>query len=630
MEEKKVLVNSDEAELKKSTNKIKIIKNKIKEVWKKLDKKRFIFLTLFFLFLYFISEFFNGNEVLFKKIFGFSSTWNERVESFKNAWSDFFKFPKFWANYFLFVFIYWIIYGLTNRTKFSLAFITIFTFVFGVVNYVVTETRGISVTISDIYSIRTAMNVASGIKPTIEGNFIVGTILFIVLLIVLWKIKINEKKEIRTTRAKVAGILLGIVGILVLFGPDYVTDTVELWNINRAYANSGMGLTIVRMAKDIKVSKPKNYRPDIVISILNEYEDDTVNYKLEDAPNVLIVMNESFSDLQKNFKIELSNDPIENYHSLLERENVISGTMHSSQFGGGTANIEWEVLTQNVTAFLPSGSMPYQQYITSEVRPTIVSYMNDFDYTTYGMHSWDKSGYSREKIYSKFLKFDCSKFQDTMTKLDWGYREYPTDWSFYEEYYEIMRNKKTEEKNFSFLVTMENHMPYYRIDPDGLTFTEADSELNSYLQLEYGSDKGLGLLLNFIDNYQEKIILLFFGDHQPNIGQMEKYETTGIYSDEESTQTVPFFIYANYDIEEKSGIEISPNYLQGLLLEVADMPLDSYTKYVQELREEIPVITNLYYKDKDGNSYKINDIESPYYDKLQEYWKVIYYNMFDK
>ena len=32
-----------------------------------------------------------------------------------------------------------------------------------------------------------------------------------------------------------------------------------------------------------------------------------------------------------------------------------------------------------------------------EVRPTTVSYMNDLNYTTHGMHSWDKSGYSREK-----------------------------------------------------------------------------------------------------------------------------------------------------------------------------------------------------------------------------------------
>lgn len=627
MEYNELIVVADEENVKEK--KIKL-KNIFKKLWKKIDKKRIVFLGVFFLFVYFISELLNGNDVIFTKILGFSAKWTERVQFLKNAWYDFFKFPKFFANYFLLIFIYWIIYGITNRTKFACSFIIVATFIFGLINYFVTEIRGISVTISDIYSIRTAMNVASGIKPTVEGNFIVATILFILVLVVLWKIKINEKRETRTTHAKLAGIVLGIFGILALFGPNYITDGVELWNINRAYANSGAGLTILRMAKDIKVSKPKNYDPGVVRDILSKYEDDTDDFDISEAPNVLVVMNESFSDLAKSFNINLPVDPIENLHALIGSENVISGTMHSSQYGGGTANIEWEFLTQNVTAFLPLGSMPYQQYITSEVNPSLVASMNKFGYTTYGMHSWDKSGYSREKIYSKFLKFDHSMFKDTMTKLDYAWREYPADWSVYEEYYEIMRNKIDGEHNFTFLVTMENHTPYNRTNPDGIVFSEGDSELNSYLQLEYGSDKALGLLINFIKNYDEKIILLFFGDHQPNVGQIEHYEKTGYYADQEASQVVPFFIYANYDIEEQSDIEISPNYLQSLLLETANMPTDSYTKYVQELREELPVITNLYYKDKEGNSYQIGDKSSPYYDRLQEYWKIIYYNMFGK
>ena len=72
-----------------------------------------------------------------------------------------------------------------------------------------------------------------------------------------------------------------------------------------------------------------------------------------------------------------------------------------------------------------------------------------------------------------------------------------------------------------------------------LLFTSTDSELNSYLQLEYGSDRGLGLLLDFIDSYEENIIMLFFGDHQPNIGQVEKYKTTGIYIMKKN-QTIQF------------------------------------------------------------------------------------------
>ena len=90
-----------------------------------------------------------------------------------------------------------------------------------------------------------------------------------------------------------------------------------------------------------------------------------------------------------------------------------------------------------------------------------------------------------------------------------------------------------------------------------------------------------------------------------------------------------FFIWANYNIDKKDNIETSANYLESLLLEAAGMPKDSYTKYVENLREEVPVITNHYYMNNDGDSYEVNDSSSPYFEKLQEYWRVIYYNMFD-
>ena len=31
----------------------------------------------------------------------------------------------------------------------------------------------------------------------------------------------------------------------------------------------------------------------------------------------------------------------------------------------------------------------------------------------------------------------------------------------------------------------------------------------------------------------------------------------------------------------------------------------------------------------DGNLYKIDDRESPYYDRIQEYNRIVYYQMFD-
>lgn len=613
-----------------NTNKLKRFWAYFKELIGKIDRSRLLFVVLFSFFCYFISELLNGNEIMFIKIFGFSSNWAERWEGIKFSFIDFFKFPKFLVNYLMIIFAYWILYGLTNRTRLSCTIILVFSFVFGVVNYIVTDLRGISITISDIYSIRTAINVAKGVKPTIEGNFIIATVLLIGVLVYTFKFaRIKEKKEDRTTFSKTVTIILGVFGMVVLFGPNYFTDYVELWNVNRAYANSGAGLTIVRMVKDFKVKKPKKYDSRDVEKILAKYSDDTNNVKdVSDFPNVVVIMDESFADLDKSYDVPLEDDPISFFHELMNEENVISGTMHSSQFGGGTANIEYEFITGNVTAFLPPGAMPYQQYISSKVKQSIVSYMKKLGYKTYGMHSWDKSGYSREKIY-KFLGFDNSMFKDSMPQLRHWIGEYPTDESLYEAYYDIMNNKPAGEKNFSFIVTMQNHMPYvYTLDEAERFVPENDAAI-SYFQAEFQSDKALRQVINYLKEYDEKTIMLFFGDHQPNVNQDYWYQVKDGYDADTASHVVPFFIWANYDIEEKSGIETSPNYFESILLDVAGMPKDSYTKYVEELREELPVITNLYCIDKNGNRYGVNDEKSPYFERLQEYWKLIYYFMFD-
>lgn len=603
----------------------------IKAILKKLNISRFIFILLFFLGCYIVSELLNGNEVLFVKLCSFSVPFEEKKIYFKTMWDDVFKFQKFFVNYFLLIFIYWIIYGLTNRTKLSCALILCCTFIFGVVNYFVTRLRGISITISDIYSIQTAMNVAKGMQVTIEGNFKVACLLFVFLMFMLFKgWKLREKREARTTLIKNITIAVGVIGILTLCVPDYFTKEVELWNINRAYANSGAGLTIVRMVKNLKVSKPKGYNINDVKDILKQFPDDVdIVENTEGFPNVIVIMNESFSDLALAYDMELAEDPIAYFHEIVNGDNVVSGVMHSSQFGGGTANVEYECLTQNATAFLPTGSMPYQQYITRNVKQSMVNYMNRLGYTTYGMHSWDKSGYSREKNY-KLLGFEHSMFKDSMQNLRTDHGEYPSDQSTYEVYYDIMNNKEKGEKNFSFIVTMQNHMPYGTyVEEDGIQFLPDNDDGISYFQSEYKADKALKELIEYLEDYDEDTIVLFFGDHQPNINQQSLYELTGDYDEAKANHVVPFFIWANYEIDTEHDVEISPNYFESLLVQVAKLPRDSYTKYMIELRKEIPVITNNYYIDCDGNTYLVNDTSSPYYEKMQEYWNLIYYNMFD-
>ena len=257
-------------------------------------------------------------------------------------------------------------------------------------------------------------------------------------------------------------------------------------------------------------------------------------------------MDESFADLSMTYSIELNDDPIPYFHKLIKGDDIISGIMHSSQFGGGTANIEYEFLTQNATAFLPTGAMPYQQYITGEVEQSIVAYMNNLVYKTYGMHSWNKSGYSREKIY-RYLGFYNSMFRDSIPQLRHSIGEYPTDESLFEAYYNIMNNKEKTQKNFSFVVTMQNHMPYVYTDKNAEQFVSENDAAISYFQFEFQSDKALEQLIEYLRNYDEKTIVLFFGDHQPNINQSYWYSAIDGYDDITASHIVPFFIWANYE-----------------------------------------------------------------------------------
>ena len=89
-----------------------------------------------------------------------------------------------------------------------------------------------------------------------------------------------------------------------------------------------------------------------------------------------------------------------------------------------------------------------------------------------------------------------------------------------------------------------------------------------------------------------------------------------------------YFVY-EYPHTEDSDVENRDDFSVPPVLET---PVSDSTAQENptQLNKEIPIITNQYYIDKDGNKNEIDDKESKYYDKLQEYQKVVYYKMFDE
>ncbi len=641
-EEKMGQVETEQEELKQE-KKIKIEEKK-KEIIQKIKKwdwktflkvhiRNFLILLVIFYVVYLmmnvfletdrITKSFQSGEYL-SEIEESSLTEQQKEEMRKDLLKIIFGYWITDRNGFFTIAIYFAVFcilkSFVGKSKTACLILVITELIYEIINYIVTNLRGSGVTIADVYSIQTAINVAQGIRPQFDGYFVAGIFLFIIALLLILGLEIKEKK-IKIWQ-RISLFCLGCAVIVTIANSEYLEE-ISIWNINQTYQWHGTPLAIVKMLSDIRVEKPAGYNEQEVKTLLEskQQEENKEILNEEEWPNIIVVMNESFSDLYQTAEIG-KQDPIPYFRRLVQRENVISGIMYSSEIGGKTANVEYEFLTQNTTAFLPVGAVPYQQYSQKE-RENLAQTLKNLGYQTSAIHSWYKSGYTRSKIYPLF-GFEKVVFYEDLPNLEASFNEeHPTDLSTYQEVIKQLEEKETGTKLFNFTVTMQNHIPYTTENEEQINYSD-DPEINCYLQLIHQSDEALAYFIEELEKQDEKVILLFFGDHQPKF-QNRECDLSSI-----KTYEVPYFIWANYEIETQQGKDISTNYLQSLLMEVAGLPKTNYTNYILELQQTIPVITKQFYQDSTGKIYDLTDTSSPDYAKIEEYKKVVYYQMFHK
>lgn len=507
-----------------------------------------------------------------------------------------------------------ILLGITKKIRRTIPIIAIISMILTTINYVVVELRGAAITILDLLSIGTAFNVVKGYKLDFSFTFITTCLISLLGIVIFVKI---ARRESKIEKRIIRGMII-ILGICIFFSAinDRAFKTMNIWNLTESYASSGQILTFVKTFDNLIVPKPDDYDVEYAEKILESYKIDK-NYE---TPDVLVIMNESYSDLKKTYNLDIKENM--NFYRA-EEDNVIKGNAYASVIGAKTATTEWEFLTGNTSAFIPYGAMPYIQYIKNK-KESFVSVFNNNDYETTAFHSYKISGYNRESAYNNF-SFKNTYFFEDMSGFESFSLDYPTDQSTYENYFNF--SKDIQKDKFSFIVTMQNHSPFIYSRENAIEYLGI-KEIDEYLNLINETDIALEKLIEKLKEKEKKTVLLIFGDHQPAF--ISKYQE--LFKEKEWMQNykIPFLIWANYDIEEKENVEISTNYLSVLLSEVANTPMSSYMNFLSELKKEIPIITANGYKDKDGNIYQIKDTTSPYYELINKYNILQYYQMFDK
>jgi len=396
----------------------------------------------------------------------------------------------------------------------------------------------------------------------------------------------------------------------------------------------------MKQSKNLINSEPENYSVDKVNEIIDNMAVETMQPEISEniteeesiKPNIIVIMNESFSDLRVISDFETSEEFLPFFYSL--KENTIRGNLHMSVFGASTPNSEWEMLTGNSMAFLPARSVPYQQYIFRKAS-SLVRVLDSQGYTTSAFHSYYPEGYRRSIVYP-FLGFDTFLGINDLKNLE-NLRKYPSDISTYSNIISLFENKKDDEKIFNFTLTMQNHSGYEEKFDATITLEEGEKtypKLEQYLTIIRESDKALEYLINYFENYDEPTIILMFGDHQPYVEDefyeylMNKCTEEDVLAKYEKKYITPFILWANYDIEEKYIEDMSANYLSTLLLETAGLKMSKYQTYLKELYKTLPVITGNGYMDN-TNTYHTFDEENEYTELIDEYRILQYNNMFD-
>ena len=539
--------------------------------------------------------------------------------------------------YWLFLFVFFI----AGRTSISMAICVAAIAIIGVGNYFVVMFRSNPIVPWDIYSFETAMSVADNYVFSVDWALAEHIAMFILMLIVGVRTNIRLNKKILRPILTVAMCIPAYFYISYLWQDNLERNTGlndTLFNAKYMHSKDGFFVSFILDIHFLQIEEPKNYSDEYALSLLNEQEVEKVETP-EELPDIIAIMDETFSDPAVLGEFETNKDYMPFVHSILRGEvaNTISGYTDVSVLGGNTANSEFEFLTGNSMAFFPNGSVPYLQYIRDGIS-TIVPQLEEYGYTTYGTHPYRAKGWNREFIYD-LMGFDYRYFQGSFPFED-KLRNYVSDEADFKSILEWRNN--TEGPFFMFNVTMQNHSNYGgdfdNFDPQIVAKfknTSSNKYLNKYLSLMYETDQDVASLLSELSQSDRKTIVVFWGDHQPNDYVVRPiYKEYGLdfdnqtYEQQQQRQKTPFFIWANYDIQELTNVEISLNYLNILLFETAGLQLDEYQTFRKNLWQgQIPMMNAVGYRNDDGDLVEYDDAPEEIQNLLNEYQNIQYYRM---
>ena len=523
---------------------------------------------------------------------------------------------------------------------FSSALVGLIAGVMSIINRVKLTIRGEPIVPRDISLIKEAADAAGSYDMTLPwfqiGCLVVMTAVFIVLGVLLPLKKSEDAPKKRGALVRVMGfvlclaVLVGAVGLVYSSTDLYNSfETTEPYNLSSVNNELGFAYYFCYHFSTYKIEKPEGFDRDEAASWETGYE------SAPDAAdvNVVFVMNEAFSDILNEdvFVFPEGENPMEVYNTLAEGENAWAGHIVVPYFAGGTADTEFDVASGMQTNLLNPAAPSLTAFRTvNRDLDSIFRIFGADGYTSCFMHPGQSWFYNRENVYDWFGADESFFVED----FDAEYKgSWVTDESVLRELISRFEEKSAGGGlDFTYAVTIQNHMSYTAekygdyVCPEVETTAELSPEIqtavNVYAEGIRDANAMLEDLTEFYSEQSEPVLLVFFGDHLPYLGDNRQgYAELGLPAasvtggeDPFAAYTAPVLFWCNDAAAEAldfaNAIEaldlpadgrISACYLGAAVLELTGRgEVSPWFAFLNEMRRELPVLHNGYYESADG------------------------------
>lgn len=450
-------------------------------------------------------------------------------------------------------------------------------------------------------------------RPAAALGMAAGAVALAGGLVFAW-IRVRPRLPVLSRRARLVRLAIalplvaGFASIMDYREVSRIRDTLGIvpiiWDQTENYRHNGFLLAFALNLPMASIGAPAGYGAEAIDTLPARMP--AISGRSSGRPDVIMIMSESLWDPTRLNDVTLSPDPL----AWLRRHQ--SGHVFSPEFGGMTANVEFEALTGFSNAFLPAGSIPYQQYIRGSL-PSLATFFRGEGYTTLALHPFQGWFWNRDAVYNH-LGFQAFLSQENLPAFS-RRGIFAADADFTDE---MMRQADgLDQPFFMFAVTLQGHGPYepnrYAKDTvavEGPLSEAARAAVATYAQGVREADDSLRKLMDWAKRRKRETIVVFFGDHLPPLGNA--YVESGTMPEKVLNRTAapeelrkgretPLLIWSSRAGVRRAGT-VSPSFLPYFTLRMAGFEHPYYTGVLGRALEKYAVIDRHMLLKRDGTA----------------------------